>query len=184
VGFAQPGGEALTTGERVFGVNRRCAFFYAAISAAAAAVSAFIFMINCYTLIFRSHSIGGVFFSLFGVVVFGTLLIIIAAFAENLVRTLVVDGPALAISDQGVRYRFASDDVVPWIKVRQAIPVHSAYWGRVGVRLRLSPDLSETMRRRSAIYNAYKSDTITVWFCLVDAPRAEVAQAFLRHEVQ
>ena len=169
----------MTTGERAFGGNRHWLLFYVALSAAVAAVLALMVMLGCYELLFSTR--GGAFMMICGMIMSGAMLLITTAFAENLVRFVIAGGPALTISDEGIRYRIASDDLVPWSKVRGAALFFNGFRS-AGVRLELSRDFSDAMRWRGVIANSYKLDTLNVRFWFIDAPKAEVAKALLRHQ--
>lgn len=186
--------EELTTEEteeRVFMVNRPAVFLYISGLVAAAVGLVFIFLVASNELASHDDLIGKKLYSAFMVFVSVVLLAIAAALAESLIKTLYAGDPALIISNEGVRYRFVSDDLMPWGEIRRASIIYKAFgretlkeWGtEAGVRLILSPDLSELMCWRGKIYNAYKPNTVTVNFLFIDATKTELAEAFLRARI-
>ncbi len=108
---------------------------------------------------------------------------VILAFAQSLIKTMRAGGPALIISDEGFRYRFASDALVPWGKIKRAGFYYQGMGRKRGVRIELNRDFSETLHWRGAIVNSYKPENINVSFLFIDAPNTEVEGACLRYQV-
>ena len=133
-----------------------------------------------YALMFESKSVSNSVFLTIAMFVFFILFAIVAAYIETLVRTLRSGGPALIVSQLGISYRFASDECIPWSKIKES--VFARAWGiKTGIFLSLSPDFSATLRRRGVVANSYKPDRVNINFRFIDAPKSDVERAILQH---
>lgn len=172
----------MSTDNTMFRVNKSVVTTYITITITG--ILAYLGMLASivYALTRTGAVTGGVFWLVVGVIMSLVALFIMVAFLQNLVSSLRRGGPALIVTDQGICYRFASDDFVPWSKIRKVIPFFQGGM-KAGVLLELKPDFSETFRWRGAIANSYKADRVTVRFWFIDASNREIEQAISRHAV-
>ena len=170
--------------DRSFAVNRLWPIIY---------LTAFLIVILIFTFMFLGFGaaslmgilsefprrIGQSVMSFFAAVFCGAVLLYVCAFVGSLFKILKVGGPALTVSSDGFRYRFASDDLVPWKEIKD-IDIDRGWGIKVGIRFQIDSGFSETLRWRSRIANSFKPEYIEVQFRFIKAPKAEVEEALLR----
>jgi hypothetical protein len=123
--------------------------------------------------------IGESVMSFFAAVICGAVLLYACAVVGSLFKTLKVGGPALMVSSEGFRYRFASDDLIPWKEIKD-IYIDRGLGIKVAIRFQIDAGFADTLRWRSRIANSFKPEDIAVQFRFIKAPKAEVEEALLR----
>ncbi|MEH2565160.1 hypothetical protein [Bradyrhizobium sp. AZCC 2289] len=172
------------TQDRSFAVNRLWPIIY---------LTALLIVILIFTFMFLGlgaaslmgfatefpRRIGESVMSLFAAVICGAILLYVCAVAGSLFKTLKVGGPALMVSSEGFRYRFASDDLIPWKEIKD-IYIDRGLGIKVAIRFQIDSGFADTLRWRSRIANSFKPEYIAVQFRFIKAPKAEVEEALLR----
>lgn len=118
----------------------------------------------------------------FAALMFGAVLGMVCAFAGSLYKALKIGGPALIVSSEGFKYCLASDDLIPWKKIKH-ISLDGGFGTRksaVALRFQIDADFADTLRWRSRIANSFKPEVVAVRFPFIKAPKADVQEALLQ----
>jgi len=116
--------------------------------------------------------------SMFAAVLFGAIVLYLCALAESVFTTLRVGGPALIVSPDGFRYRFDSDELIPWKEIKDVYIDRG--WGiKRAVRFQIGSGFADTLPWRSRIANSFKPEYIIVQFQFIKATKQEVEEALL-----
>jgi hypothetical protein len=172
------------TQDRSFAVNRFWPIIY---------LTAFLIVILVFSFMFLGFGavalmgfatefprrIGVSVMSFFAALMCGGVLLYVCALAGGLLKTLRAGGPALTVSSEGFRYRFASDDLIPWKEIKD-VYIDRGLGIKIAIRFQIDSGFADTLRWRSRIANSFKPEYITVQFRFIKAPKAEVEEALLR----
>ncbi|HZR85893.1 MAG TPA: hypothetical protein VFB02_03765 [Bradyrhizobium sp.] len=172
------------TQDRSFEINRLWPIIYMIAILLAIVIFTFMFLVTggAALLGFATEfprRIGESAMLFFAALICGAALFYMCALVGSLFKTIKAGGPALIVSSEGFRYRFASDDLIPWKEIKD-ITINRGLGIKVAIRFQIDSGFADNLRWRSRIANSFKPEYIAVQFRFIKAPKAKVEEALLR----